>query len=338
MIKSTNSPTVRESDSSPRSPIISRLTSFLPYFGIALILLSTGIFALMSPYFFTPDNLLNILKQGSVVAIASFGLIYVIIVGGDDVVRGGIDLSIGATIGLVGSTTALVISLGQNVVIAICAGLVAALLVGLLNSVGVSVVGIRPLLVTLAIQGIATSADLVISNNSQIRVDHEFFVWLRDGSILSMPVSVVVLAISFASMWIVMSKTFIGVRSYAVGGNDVAAKVSGLNIKRYLFSSYLVASVFAWVAGILTMARLSGSTPGVGAILLLDFLLAGFMSVIFSRRLVPNLPGALASALFISILNNGFILINIPTYWVSGIKGALILLVVSVSALRTRRS
>lgn len=315
-----------------------RLTALLPFFGIALIAFSILTFASLSPFFLTPDNILNILKQGSVVAIVSFGLVFVVIAGGDDVVKGGIDLSQGATIGLVGSTTALFISLGQNVIWAILAGLVAALVVGLMNALGVSVVGIRPLLVTLAIQGVATSADLVISNNTQIRVNEPLFVWMRDGDILTIPVAVIVLIICFLLMWLMMSKTTIGVRAYAVGGNETAAKVAGLNTSRYIFMSYILSSIFAWVAGLLVMARLSGSTPGVGAILLLDFLLAAFMSVIFSRRLVPNLLGALASALFISVLNNGFILINIPTYWVNGIKGILILLVVSISALRLRRS
>ena len=316
---------------------LARLFSLLPYFGVALLVGVTIYFSIRSDVFFTVDNILNIIVQGSVVAIASFGFVFVVITGGDDVVRGGIDLSSGAIMGLTGGVTALLVSVGAGIPVAVIAGLGAALAVGMLNSFGV-LLGIRPLLVTLAVGGIASSADLVFTNNTQIRVSDEFFVWLRDGNVVGLPVPVVVLVVVFAAMWFVMNKTSIGVRSYAVGGHDVAARVAGINPGRYVFASYLVSALTAGIAGLIIVARLSGSTPGVGALMLMDVLLAAFMSVIFSRRLVPNLWGALASAIFIAVLNNGFTLVNVPNYWVSGVKGVLILVVVSISALRARRS
>jgi ribose transport system permease protein len=260
-----------------------------------------------------------------------------VIAGGDDVVRGGIDLSSGAVMGLTGGITAMLISIGTSIPLAVIAGLGAAVLIGVLNSSAV-LLGIRPLLVTLAVGGIATSADLVFTNNTQVRVTDGFFIWLRDGNVLGLPVPVAVLIVTFAAMWFMMNKTSVGVRAYAVGGHDVAARVAGINPGRYIFSSYLLSAFTAGLAGLLIVARLSGSTPGVGALMLMDVLLAAFMSVIFSRRLVPNLWGALASAIFIAVLNNGFTLINVPNYWVSGVKGVLILVVVSISALRSRRS
>lgn len=332
-----SAPTMGEAVAPSAPPVIARLRVVLPYLGLVLLGTVFTYFSLRSGVFLTVDNLLNILVQGSAVAIASFGFVFVVIVGGDDVVRGGIDLSTGSVMGLVGSLCALLISVGTGAPFAILLALLAAVGVGVLNAAGV-LIGIRPLLVTLAISGVATSADLVVSNNQQIRVGDELFTWVRDGRIAGVPVPVVVLVIVFAAMWFVMNKTTVGVRAYAVGGHDIAARVAGIRPGRYTFVSYIVSSTAAGIAGLLIMSRLSGSTPGVGALLLMDVLLAAFMSIIFSRRLVPNLNGALLSALFIAMLTNGFTLTNVPTYWVAGIKGLLILLVVSISAFRSRRS
>jgi ribose transport system permease protein len=313
------------------------LERVLPFAGALAVLFELVFFAVQAPTFFSIGNILNVLVQGSVVAVTAFGLAVVVIVGGEDVVKGGIDLSVGAVMGLVGSLVALRVSEGTPVVGALGWGFGAAVLVGLLNAGSVAL-GVRPLLATLAAMGIAQSTDLIVSNNQQIPISDPLFVWIRDGSVLGLPVPVAVLFALFVVVWAVMDFMHIGVRAYAVGGNPLAARVAGLSVGRYVAVSYVFSAVCAALAGLLLTARLSGNSPGVGALLLLDIILAAFMSMIFSRRLVVNIPGTLAGALFVAALNNGFTLVNVPTYWVSGVKGLLILLVLGVAALRARRT
>ncbi len=319
----------------PPSPKFS-LRFLLPFTGLIAVLIEVVFFSTQATGFLTGPNLLNIFVQGAVVGVGAFGMAVVIIGGGDDVVTGGIDLSIGATMGLAGTVAATVLKNGQSIFLALFLALVVSLLVGAANAGAISL-GIRPLLATLALMGIAGSADLLISNNLQIPVNNGVFVWLRDGKPLGIPAAVLVLVVLFLLTWTVVSYTSVGVRLYATGGNPIAARVAGINTRKYVVYTYLFSGFCAAVAGILLTARSSGATPGGGSPLLLDIILAAFISVIFSRRLLVNILGTFVGGMFVAALTNGFTLINVPTYWVSGVKGVLILLVVAVSALRNRR-
>ncbi|MEU2613172.1 ABC transporter permease [Micromonospora sp. NPDC007271] len=303
----------------------------LPFTGVLAVIVEIFVFAVNAPTFLSAGNLLNVVVQGSVVAVAAFGLTTVVIIGGDDVIRGGIDLSVGAAASLVGTIVA-VGSVHRGIGTALLLGLAAAVAIGLANALSVAL-GIRPLLATLAVSSIASSVDLLVSNNSQTTLNDPFFVWMRDAKPLGIPVPVFVVAVVFAVIWFVLGFTKAGVRAYAVGGNPLAARVAGIRVNRYIIVSYVVSGLTAGVAGMLLIARLSSSSPGAGSSILLDVILASLMSLIFSRRLVVNVPGTLVGALFVAALSNGFTLINIPTYWVSGVKGVLILAVVAISAL-----
>ncbi len=311
--------------------------ALLPFTGLIAVVVEVVFFSIRTGSFLTGSNLLNILVQGSVVAVAAFGMAVVVIGGGDDVVTGGIDLSIGATIGLSGTMAALMLRDGRPIGVALLVAVLAGIAVGAINA-GAIALGVRPLLATLAMMGIATSLDLLVSSNLQIPVTQGFFVWLRSSRPLGLPAVGLVLIVVFLVTWAVVNYTKTGVRLYATGGNPLAAAVAGVKTGRYVSATYLFSGTCAAIAGILLTARSSGSTPGAGTPLLLDIILAAFISVIFSRRLVVNILGTLAGGLFVAALTNGFTLMNVPTYWVSGVKGALILLVVAVSALRSRRT
>lgn len=329
--------TALTTDAVPKAPSPKfNLRSLLPFTGLIAVLIEVVFFSTRATGFLTGPNLLNILVQGAVVCVGAFGMAVVIIGGGDDVVTGGIDLSIGATMGLSGTVAATVLTNGQSIFLALFLAMVVSLLVGAANAGAISL-GIRPLLATLALMGIAGSADLLISNNLQIPVTNGVFVWLRDGKPLGIPAAVLVLVVLFLLTWTVVSYTSVGVRLYATGGNPIAARVAGINTRKYVVYTYLFSGFCAAIAGMLLTARSSGSTPGGGSPLLLDIILAAFISVIFSRRLLVNILGTFVGGMFVAALTNGFTLINVPTYWVSGVKGVLILLVVAVSALQNKR-
>lgn len=294
-------------------------------------------FAVLSPIFLTPENGLSILKQGAALAIAAFGLSVVIIGGGTHVIEGGIDLSIGAQIGLVTAVDAVLMVNGVHPVLAILIGMVVAGLVGLLSGLAVAVVGIVPLLATLAMQNVVGGVELLVTNNVNIPVKTPFLQAITDGAILFIPVPVIILAAAFVGFWLFVEHTPVGVQIRASGSNRQAAIQSGIPVRRLVILTYILGGVAASISAIVVLGRLSGSVRGIGDIMLLDILLASFVSAMFSRRWVVNIPGTLIGALLVAALTNGFTLVNIPGYWVLAVKGALILFVVSATSLEKKR-
>lgn len=309
----------------------------LAWAGYATVLLVTAAFAAVSPVFLQWGNLSSVLDQAAVYAIAGFGLALVVITGGDDVVNGGIDLSVGAVAGLSGAVAAVTVASGAGPAAGVLLALAAALVFGSLNGAAV-VLGLRPLLATLATMGIAGSLDLVISNNVKVPLDGAVFAWIRDGSVAGLPVPVLIMLVLFAVVAAAVSRTEWGTRSYAVGQNPTAARVAGIDPRKYVVGSYLVSSGLAGIAGVLLASRLSASVPGVGTQILLDIVLVAYMSVVFSRRLVVTIPGTLVAALFVAVLANGLTLLGLASQWVGAAKGLLILAVLTVVALRGRKT
>ncbi|MEV4899870.1 ABC transporter permease [Citricoccus sp. NPDC055426] len=311
--------------------------SVLAWAGYAAVVLVLGFFAVASPHFATPGNIGAVLTQATVFAVAGIGLSTVIATGGDDVLTGGIDLSVGAVCGLAGTIAAVATTAGLPAGTAILVSLAAAAAIGVTNGAAV-VLGLRPLLATLATMGIATSLELVISGNIKTALDGELFRWLREGSIAGLPAAVLVLVAIGALAWWALGRTPFGINSYAVGNNATAAAVAGLNPNRYRFGSYVISSVLGGAAGILLASRLSAAVPGIGAQVLLDIILVAYMSAVFSRRLVVNVPGTVVAAVFVAGLSNGLTLLGVTSQWTGAAKGALILLVLAVVALRGRNA
>ncbi|MFT4010650.1 MAG: ABC transporter permease [Nocardioidaceae bacterium] len=302
----------------------------LGYLG-ALIMLAY--FSVASDSFLTASNLVTIAGQAAVYAIAGFGLAIVVIVGGDDVVNGGIDLSIGAIAGLTGAVTAVLLGDGISAPVAIVAGLVAGLVVGGVNATAV-VLGVRPLLTTLATAAAAGSLALVITGNAKVVVERASFVSFRDADLLGVPASVLVLALVYVVVAVVMGRTPWGVACYAVGQNPTAARVAGISPRRYVAASYLVAALLGGLAGVLFVVRLSAAVPDLGDQILLDVLLTTFISVVFSRRLTVTVTGVLVGALFVTALSSGFTQVGLDSQWVGVVKGVLILGVLAITAIR----
>ncbi|MDN4609540.1 ABC transporter permease [Arthrobacter burdickii] len=327
-------PTAPLTASAPK-PVRRGAPRWLAWAGFGTVVLVVLAFALLSSSFLLPGNISAILNQAAVYAIAGFGLAVVVITGGDDVVNGGIDLSVGAVAGLAGTVAAVAAQSGTSPVAAIALALLVSLIAGAING-GAVLIGLRPLLATLAMLGIAGSLNLVISGNVKVALTGTTFAWLRDGSILGLPVAVVVMLVIFAVVGLAMSKTSWGIRSYAVGQNPTAARVAGLRPGRYIFGSYVISAGLAGVAGILLASRLSSAVPGLGEQILLDIVLVAFMSVVFSRRLVVSPGGTLVAALFVAALTNGFTLLGVASQWVGAAKGVLILIVLAVVAIRGR--
>lgn len=296
-----------------------------------------GYLALNSPAVLTANNFWSSIIQAAPIAIVACGLAVVIIGGGDDAISGGIDLSLpgSAAMATVIISTQLADPQGSFWVAFVLA-LGAALAVGIVNALLVVTLGLSPILATLATYVSVIGINRVLSGNKRINVSHEAIVYVRDGKIAGIPVSVIVAFLVVVLLGFLIHRTAYGAHVQAVGGSRDAAISAGMPVKKLLGSTYVLAATTAAVAGVLLVARGSGSSPGIDERLLVDMVLAAFIGAAFSARNIVTVPGAMLGAVLVSFMSNGLILNRVPNSWVEGVKGALILLVVATAALQNR--
>ncbi|MCC8402300.1 ABC transporter permease [Paraburkholderia sp. MMS20-SJTN17] len=293
-------------------------------------------FALSSPLFLTVANLANVLQQSVIVGILGFGLTVVLIGGGSDPIKGGLDLSVAANMGLCAAVYAVALREGVPEVAALPLTVASGALVGAFNAFAVIGLRIFPLLATLTTMNICAGFELVLTQNTSVPATSSFLTFLLDSGPFGVPhlaYTLVVVAVLFT---VLIHYTPFGLRLRAVGAHRDAARTAGITVNAYVASSYVLSGVAAALAAITSAALLSGSSPGSGENLL-AVVAAALLGVVFSRRLVPTIPGTLLAVLFIGIVSNGFQLDNLSSYWVNGVEGALILFVVATTALVRRR-
>jgi ribose transport system permease protein len=182
---------------------------------------------------------------------------------------------------------------------------------------------------------VCAGIELVLTENTVVSATSPLLDAISTSTPLGLSAYVWALALAALLFIIGVQYTPAGLRLHAAGAYPEAAHAAGIPVRRYVAASYLVSGLCGSLAAILFVARLSGSVPGAGE-LLLSIIVATLMGVVFSRRLVATIGGTLLSVLFIGSLKNGFQLLNVSSYWVNGVQGVLILLVVSMTSL-TRR-
>lgn len=305
----------------PSTPLIVFLAMFI-YLGAA------------SPNFIAPSTIALILKQAIPTVIVSLGLATVVMAGGDDVVSGGIDLSIPAVAILAAALLAdLVTNQAWAIGPAIVLGLAVALICGLVNAFLVVYVGMTPLLATFASSTAFVGIAKVVTASRRINVADPFVIWLRDGTLAGVPVGVLVAALIGSAFYFTLHRTRWGLNLQAVGGSRDAAEISGLSPDRFIAQSFVIAGFVGGIASVFILARGSGWTPGVEENLMMEMVLATFLGAAFSPRRVVTLWGAVLGAVLVSALSVGFGSVGIDIFWTGCIKGSLILLVVASSAL-----
>lgn len=305
---------------------------------LLLFALLLAFFALQAPNFLDWQNLTTILKQSVPLAILCCGLATVVIAGGDDVVKGGIDLSIPANGVLVAAIVAqLVVHVGVAVPLALLLAAAAGIAVGAVNAGLVVAVGMTPLLGTLATSVAVVGLTKLVTASRRINLDGPIVTVLRDGAVLGVPVAVLLMLAVAAAFYGALYWTRWGLQLQAVGGNRDAADISGLPSDRRTVQAFLVAAVAAVIAAPTILARGSGSSPGSDETLLVEMVLATFLGAAFSPRRVVTVWGAVLGAVLVNALSNGLALMHVDIFWIGGIKGALILVVVATAALRSGR-
>ncbi|WP_408734346.1 ABC transporter permease [Paraburkholderia bannensis] len=295
-----------------------------------------AVFAATSPLFLTLANLANIVQQSAVVGVLGLGLTAVLIGGGADPIKGGLDLSIAANMGLCAAVHAVALRAGVSATAAVGLALAAGVAVGALNAFAVLGLRILPLLATLTTMNLCAGLELVLTQNTSVPAASPLLAFLIDDGAFGIPhLATALLAVALLFTVLVHYTPF-GLRLRASGEHAQAARAAGLNVRGYVASSYLLGGLAAALAALASSALLSGSSPGAGENLL-AVVASALLGVVFSRRMVPTMPGTLLAVLFIGVIGNGFQLDNVSSYWVNGVEGTLILFVVATTALLRRR-
>ncbi|MDD1497544.1 ribose ABC transporter permease [Agrobacterium sp. CNPSo 3708] len=293
----------------------------LPLAGLIVVSILMG---LASDNFFSVNNIMNVLRQVSVVGILAVGMTFVIL-------TGGIDLSVGAVMALVGTLSAgLMVNTGLPASIALPAGLFIGLGIGIFNGALVAWGKMPAIIVTLATMGMARGLGLIYSGGYPVSGIPSWISWFGVGRIGVVPVPVVIMVVIYAIAWVLLQRTAFGRHVYALGGNELAARLSGVKTQRVKLAVYGISGVTAALAALILTGRLMSGQPNAGVGFELDAIAAvvlGGTAIAGGRGLIL---GTLIGAVLLGILNNGLNLMGINPYLQDVIKGFIILLAIYI--------
>ncbi len=270
--------------------------------------------------FLTVGNLTNISRQISVTTILAFGATILII-------GGMLDLSCGSVLALSGTISVYVYTQGGTLLSAVFVGILVGVLCNFVNGILVQVFHAPPFIATLAMLTMARGAALLFTKGRDIYQIGNYTV-LGQGSIGIIPIPVIVMLAIMGLTWYMLSHTRFGRSLYAIGGNEDAARVSGINTGKIKIMAYLINGVFVAIAGMLFMARINVGSPNGGVGYEFEALTAAIIGGTSFSGGIGSASGTLAGAFIVGFLNNIMNLLGIDSYLQQTIKGAIIALAV----------
>lgn len=298
---------------------------------LALIILCLflSFFPGTSSSFPTVKNVFNVLRQISTNMLLACGMTMVIILGG-------INLSVGSVIAISGVIAAGCVSrYGFSIPVSFMIGIGLGLLFGVFNGFIISKTTIPPFIVTLATMNIARGLAGVYTGGSPVRVVSKEWQWLGAGYFAGIPVPVIIMILFFILSVLIMNKTKLGRHIYAVGGNPMAARFSGINVARVKFLVYTYSGIMAGIAGVILASRMYSGQPTAGEGAEMDAIAAVVVGGTSMAGGSGKLGGTFIGALIIGILSNGLNLMNVNSFWQTVVKGVVILMAVFIDYIRT---
>jgi ribose transport system permease protein len=281
--------------------------------------------AIFNTQFLTVGNIFNVLRQTSVNAVIAAGMTFVII-------TGGIDLSVGSILAFSGAILAKIVINDGNVLFGIAALVIIGILLGLLNGIIICKGRVQPFIATLGTMILLRGATLVFSDGRPISfgsVEHARILDLVGaGYFLGIPIPVYIMIIIFAFGYFLLKHMRLGRYIYAVGCNEKAARIAGINADNIKIFAYTICGLLSAIAGLIVTARLSSAQPTTGAGYELDAIAAvviGGTSLSGGRG---SIIGTLVGALIISVLNNALNILDVSSYYQMVVKGAVIIMAV----------
>jgi ribose/xylose/arabinose/galactoside ABC-type transport system permease subunit len=298
---------------------------YLKKYGVLIaFLLICAILSVLTPNFLTLQNILIIFRQISINGILAIGVTFVIL-------TGGIDLSLGSVVALTGVVAAL---FAQNenfiILIPLLFGVLTGLVIGAVNGTIITKGRTAPFIVTLGMMTIARGLALVVSDGRPISNLSDSFNVIGRGDVFYIPIPILIFFIVIILASLILNKTKLGRYIYAVGGNENAARASGINVDSVKMFAYIICSGLAGLAGIILASRITTGQPNAGIAYELDAIAAVVIGGTSLSGGVGKVTGTVIGALIIGVINNGLDLLNISSYYQQIIKGGIIITAVLI--------
>ena len=293
--------------------------------GVVLVVLIGVIvlFSILSPFFFTVDNVKNVLVQSVFVLLVAVGVTFVLL-------TGGIDLSVGSTMGLSAGLSVLTLSHGAPVTVAVLVGLVAGAAIGLVNGLLVTRVGISDFIATLAMLGIVRGVLQLITAKEPLRVHSSAYTKLTSASVAGIPLPVIIAAAIVVLASFVLWRTRFGRWVFAVGMSRDAAHIAGVDVPGVRLRVFVLAGALAAVAGMLLASRLSSVQPELGTGYELQAIAAAVIGGTSLSGGRGRLSGTVVGALLLAIIENGLRLLEVNAFYFTIITGLIIVAAVAL--------
>ena len=295
---------------------------------LVIVLMVVG-FGAARPFFFSGDNLLNILLQAAVVGILALGQTFVLL-------TGGIDLSLGSTVA-VAAVCAGLLSQSVSGPLAVLGGLAVGGLCGAVNGVLITVTNITPFIVTLGTMSIYSGLALIIAGGQAVYGIPSGFQDVLAGAVAGIPIPVVLFVLLTALAALVLKYTRFGEYLVAIGGNAEVARLAGISVARQTAAAYVVSGMAAGLAGAILAARLGAADPTLGADLLLTAIAATVMGGTKLAGGEGSMVGAAFGAVLIATLTAGLTTLNVQAFYQQVAVGAAIIIALLIDQLAKRR-
>ena len=302
-----------------------QLGSLSGLFGLCVVLWA------LTPHFLTVSNLLNVAEQAAIIAIVAVGMTFVII-------TGGIDLSVGSVLAFAGVVMASTLHAGVPVPVALAVALGTGLFCGLVNGALITVGRLPPFIATLGMMSVARGIALMFTEGRPISGFSGGFRSLATGEVLGIPVSVVIMVGVYVVAHFVLTRTKLGRYTYAIGGNEEAALLSGVNVRVYKAAVYGISGMLSGLAAVILTARLNSAQPIAGMMYELDAIAA---TVIGGTSLLGGegtVVGTLIGALIMAVLRNGLNLLGVSSFIQQVVIGSVIIAAVLIDMWLKRRA
>jgi len=294
-----------------------------------LVVLSLVLWAL-TPHFLTVSNLLNVAQQTTIVAIIAVGMTFVII-------TAGIDLSVGSMLAFSGVVMATLLVRGVPLPVALLVAIATGMIGGALNGLLITIGRLPPFIATLGMMSIARGAALVFTEGRPVSGFSDGFRRIAVGEILGIPAPIIIMLVIYAVAHFVLTRTKLGRYTYAIGGNEEAAILSGVNVRLYKTLVYGLCGALSGLAAIILTARLNSAQPIAGMMYELDAIAATVIGGTSLTGGEGTVIGTLIGALIIGVLRNGLNLLDISSFVQQIVIGAVIVIAVLLDmALKSR--
>ena len=313
-----------------QNTLLDRSKNLRSKYGILLVLLLLVVVSsIISPYFLTLNNLLNVSRQVCVVALLAFAETVLI-------VSGSIDLSAGSTMCLAGVMAIPAYVATGSIPLSILFAIFCAMICNVISGLMVSKFGLPAFLATLAMMMIARGAILVYTGGVTLTRTGENFALMGQGYVGPIPIPILVMLAATVFLWIVLTRTRFGRNLFAVGGNPDAAEASGIPVRRYRLYSFLFAAMFVGLAGFMFTSRLNTGNPNSGTGYEGNAISAAIIGGVGFTGGTGSAWGVLVGALIMGVISNILNLMKVDSYVQQIINGAIILVAVILD-LQTKR-